>query len=129
MNVDSEIPIVAQSRLPGVQAHPHFHLFAVRPHVRRERALDSDRSRGRRTRAGKRREQLIAARVDLASTCSDDRVTHNPSLILEHRTVALSEPLQQPRRSFYVREEKGDRPIREVEHRSSLRLEDADSCQ
>jgi hypothetical protein len=39
-----------------------------------------------------------------------------PLLLIEHLRVPLAELLQQPRRPLDVREEKGDRPARKLDH-------------
>ena len=41
-DVEAEVPLLADGRLAGVQAHPHPHDRAVGPLVRFERALGCD---------------------------------------------------------------------------------------
>ena len=56
VDVDPDVPLLAHDRLAGVHAHPHAELLAVRPAVRRERALSRRRPRRpRRARARRRR--------------------------------------------------------------------------
>src|SRR5919201_4567783 len=49
-----------------------------------------------------------------------DRRAEDAPLICEGSTVVVAQPTQQLGRSLDVGEEQRDRPVREVEHRSSL---------
>jgi hypothetical protein len=104
-----------------VQAHAHLQDRIVGPHLCRERALGCNRSGDGGARTRERCEELVAATVDLPAACILDCRTHDASLSRERLTVPLAQPAKKFRRSLHVGEEQRDRPVREVDHRPSLR--------
>src|SRR5439155_26808309 len=77
---DADVARVAQRRLAAVDPHTHADLLVARPLARLEAALDLDRGHKCARRVGKRREELVGARVDLvavrASYAPSDQTAH-----------------------------------------------------
>ena len=116
MDAQTHVPLLPDDRLAGVQTHPHAHLAAVGPFVRREPPLGRDRCSERRIRPREGEEEGIALRVHLAPLARLDGLPQDPLLRSENLAVAIAELPEQPRRAFDVREQEGDGSARELSH-------------
>jgi hypothetical protein len=116
--VDRKAGVTALARhgMARVQADTHLDLDAVRPRMRTHRRLGLDRGEQRAARVGERDEEGIPLRTELVAAVRSEHRPQKPIVIGEHVPVALTEQLQQSRRSFDVREHEGDRTTLQVPH-------------
>ena len=98
-DVDTEISLVADLRLPGVQSHAHAHLVLRGPLVRGERALGGNRGGGRVPRPRKREEEGIALRVDLLAVVGGESLADDAAVRACDLGIAVAECLSRPRSS------------------------------
>ena len=111
-DVEPEVGAALECRLTRVQAHAHAHRGARRPGLGRQHRLRGSRRRNRIARTLKGGEVLIGTAVDLMAASLRDGRPDQPPQLMEHRAIAVSELLQEPRRPLDVREEQGDGPGR-----------------
>ena len=64
---EADVPVLAERRLTGVDAHAHAHDGPLGPLLARERLLAGDRTLDGRARAAEDREERIALPVDLGA--------------------------------------------------------------
>ena len=79
-------------------------------------ALSDNGSRQSGVRAGERKEERIALRVDLAALAISHRLAQDPAVDFEDLAVPVAELPQKPGRALDVREEEGDGSPRELDH-------------
>src|SRR5581483_3151952 len=112
---EADIALAVHGRLARVQPHPDADGAAVRPRMRRERSLRRRGAGDGRARAAKDEEEGVALSVDLDALVLGEGRPEERVVLAEEPTVLVpAELLQQARRALDVREEKGDRPAREV---------------
>src|SRR3954447_15216725 len=106
----ADVPVGADARLAGVEAHAHAQLDAFRPLVLRERALAGAYRRDRRARAAEDDEEGVALGVDLDPARLAERLAQEPAVRAQHLAVAVTaERLEQARRALDVGEQEGHR--------------------
>jgi hypothetical protein len=115
---ESDVPLAALRGLARVEADPDPHDAVLRPFVPVQRALSCHRGRNRGRRAREDGEERVALAVDLDPVVLGERAAEQLVVPREDLAVAIApELLQEPGRPLDVREEKGDRPRREVTSR------------
>jgi hypothetical protein len=67
VNAEADVALATDTRLAGVQAHPHLHVGVVGPLVLREGSLPCNRGGDRVLRTRKRHEEGIPLCVDLTA--------------------------------------------------------------
>jgi hypothetical protein len=109
VHVESDIALLRDLRLAGVETHPH----------RKGELLLCLSCRGDR-RSGRREgdEEGISLRVDLDAAVASEGLAQHAPVLGEGVRVRLAELRQQPRRALDVREEEGDCAGRQVTHRA-----------
>ena len=96
VHAESDVALLADGRLAGVEAHAYAYLHTVRPLVLGECALRDDGGCESRLGAGKGEEERVSLVIDLASLAPLDGVSEDALVLLEHVAVALPELLEQP---------------------------------
>ncbi|KRT77837.1 MAG: hypothetical protein XU14_C0004G0007 [Armatimonadetes bacterium CSP1-3] len=115
MDIEPDIMVAGQRRLPGVDPHAHAHLHAVRPGVRRQRALRRHRGAHGVPGAGKGDEEGVALRIHLRALLLGEGLTQEALVLEQHLAVALvPQPVQQFGGALDVREKEADRSGRQV---------------
>ena len=116
VHAESEVAVLRDRRFARVHSHAHAQVGAIRPLVRGEGALRVRRRRDRILRSAERDEERIALRIDLLPVVFLERRAQDPMVVCARDRVALTQLLQQTCRALDVREEEGDRPMRELGH-------------
>jgi hypothetical protein len=108
----ADIAPVGELRLAGVDPHPDLDLtLCSKCALRRRRSSDSH------PRTWERDEERVTLRVDLDAVGSfKGRPKQTTMLVDQNRVRVAAALVEQPSRSFDVREQKGDGPGREVGH-------------
>ena len=114
-DVETEVALVAERRLAGVDAHAHPQADAVRP----RRASASPRcpvaaAATAFARPREHGEERVALAVHLAPARCGEGLAHDPVVLREDAAPPVAELLQQPRRALDVGEEEGDGAAREL---------------
>ena len=107
-DVETEVTLVADRGLSGVQAHPHLHRHSLGPRVRRQLALGADRRPHRIPCSGERVEECVALRIDLRPAVRSEGLADDLPVVSCHVRVCVTELLQEPRRSLDVGEDERD---------------------
>jgi hypothetical protein len=107
MHVQTDVIILTDLRLAGVDAHPHANVDALRPTLGRQRPLRADRSGDRVARPHERDEERVTLSVDLPAVVLVERRAQQALMLAKHRRVAAAQPRQQPRRTLDVAEQEG----------------------
>jgi hypothetical protein len=94
-----------------MQAHAHSHLYALRPTVTGERPLARDRGSNRVTSSGKRNEEPVALRSNLATFVLVEGVAKDAVMFSKHLGVAPAQAPQHPNRALDVAEQEDDVPL------------------
>jgi len=121
MHAEPDVPFVSDLGLCRVQAHTDPNPGAVRPVVRCQSPLGYNGCSQSRVGAGKREEERIALRVDLATVASFCRLPKDSAVGAKDIAVPLSELLEQPCRALDISEEEGNGPLRELGHSIGVR--------
>jgi hypothetical protein len=116
VDVQPDVVLAARDALAGVNAHPHPHLVALGPRVRRKGALCLDRGTERPWRGRKHGEEGVAVRLHLDAAGGGDGIAQDPVMYGEQVAVRLGGPLKQPRGPLDVREQEGYGPGRQYRH-------------
>jgi hypothetical protein len=120
VHAPTDVALVSDGGLPGVQAHSHAHLTVPGPFVSRQGALGCNSRCQRPFGAGKCKEERVALIVDLSTLVRVRRLPEDARVLGENAAVPLSELLEQPRRALDVCEEESDGPLRELSHPQGL---------
>jgi len=116
MNVDADVPLVAQQRLARVDAHAHTDRRTGEP------VAGPRRRRERVRRPRERNEEGVALDFDLHPTVRREGVPHHRPVCRQFPPVPVgTKLLQKPRRALDVSEQKGDGPGRKHHPRMSRR--------
>jgi hypothetical protein len=110
VDVEADVVVIRDARLPGVDADPHTHRPAY------QRALSV---RGRRDRvggAGEGGEDGVALGPELDAAVTGERVAKRLAVLAEELCIALAHLFEQPRRPLDVGEEQRDRAGGEPAH-------------
>src|SRR6266849_9907622 len=105
-----------------MNAHAYTKLGAVGPDVLGKPALRCDRRRHRVLGATEGDEERVPLRVDLVAAVLGERLAQDPLVIGERVAVAISQLLEQLRRTLDVSKEEGDRADRQLRGRAHARL-------
>src|SRR5262249_39751317 len=111
VHIESEVIVVVQRRLAGVESHAHAEVHSVGPGVIRERALRGDRRRCCLVRLAEDDEELVSAAVDLVPASLGDSGTEQAPVVVEYSLIAVAELMDETRRSFDVGKQQRDRSI------------------
>jgi hypothetical protein len=105
MDVDSDVALVRDRPLAGVQSHPNADRRAL------ERILRIGRRRDGLASRSERDEKRIALGIDFDTTVCVERLAQNATMLREGLGESLrAELLQQVSRPFDVGEQQGDGP-------------------
>lgn len=104
VNVDTDISLIGEQRLPRVQTHADTEL------ARAKSLLRSPRSRKRVVRPPERDEKRITLRVHLNPTVPRKRVSQHAPVLLEQIRIRIAQLAQQLCRPLHVGEEESDSP-------------------
>ena len=116
VHVHADVALLRQQRLAGVKPHPDANRFRL------ERVLGLSCRGERLARVGERDEEGIALRVDLHASVRGERLPQQATVLRQRLGVlAGAELVQQARRAFDVREEKGDGPAGQLSHAAIIR--------
>jgi hypothetical protein len=121
VDIEPDVARAAALRLARVDAHPDAHAVEFA-----EGALRVGCGGDRVVGTGESDEEAVALNVDLVSVVLRHRVADQCVVTTQNLPVAVTEHLQQPRRSLDVGEEQRYRPGRELGH--ALNLTDRRSC-
>ena len=102
MDVDADVALVGDLRLPGVD--PHANADRAAP----ERLAGGGRGRDRVGGSRERDEEGVALGVDLDAVVPGERSSQRGAVLGEEIGVPGAVLLEEPRRAFDVREEEGD---------------------
>ena len=116
VHVDTDVVVLSQQRLTGVNAHPHAHIDCPRPRMSRERLLRGPRGTDGVACLPERDEEAIALGIDFSTAVLRERRAEKPPMIRQNVGVTLAELLKQTCRPFDVREEEGNGARRQVSH-------------
>ncbi len=113
VNAEPDVAVAADRRLARIDPDPDPEGDTRRPVVAGERPLAFDRGLDGLVRPLEGDEERVAVGVDLAAAVRGENLAQEALMGREHLVVAdASEPVEELRRSLYVREEEGDRPAR-----------------
>ncbi|SRR6266540_5641478 len=117
VDVPADVPLVPEKRRPRVQTHTHLN----RAGGKRYGHLSRRGHCARRGREGK--EERIALHVDLHAVVAGTGLSYEAAMLSQCLPITLgTEILKQPRRTFDVSEEEGDRSERKIaSHRGIMR--------
>ena len=121
MDVESQVALIGERRLPCVDADADSQLELIRPLVELERPLCRDGRPHSIFDVCERAEELVSAAVDFDPARFFHGGSEQTAMVAEQEAVAIAQPLHERRRLFDVGEEKGDSPARQVGHRDHLR--------
>jgi hypothetical protein len=116
---EADVPAVLERRLSGIDADPNANLAFLGPLVRGEGALRLDGGLDRLPRTREDVEEGIALSVDLVTTVGSEHLAQHSLVFRKRLAVALAKLTLQPRRSFDISEEEGDRAARGLVHARS----------
>ena len=119
VHVQSDVIILSDLRLAGVDAHPHAHVDALGPTLRGQRALRAHRGGDRVARPHEGDEERVALGVDLVTVVLVERRPQQALMLGQHLGVAATQPRQQPRRTLDVAEQKRHGATRKLRHTRS----------
>src|SRR5437867_12398667 len=103
-----------------MDAHAHAHVDALGPTPGRKRSLRAHRGGNRVARPRERNEEPVALRIDLATVVLVERLAKHALVLGEDVRIAATQPLQQPRRTLNVTEQKRDGATRKLRHDPEL---------
>ncbi len=113
-HVHADVAVVAELGLARVDADPKPMRLLVRPRLGGERALDLRGCRRSRPRAREGEEHTVSRPIHLGAAVVGCRCTHELSHACACGGEALAEEVEEPRRSFDVREEERHGSGREI---------------
>src|SRR5881227_1812687 len=108
MHTQADVTLGCPRRLVCVHSHPYSDVDLLRPRMCGDGPLTCQRCGDGVFRTRKDDEEGVALRVDLAAPVFVDERSEELVVLSEDERVVVTEPLQQPRRAFDIREEKGD---------------------
>ena len=109
VNVRADVAFLGQERRARVQPHPHLDRSGGQR--LRECPGSDKRTIGRR----EREEKGVALRIHFNASLSSARLANDPAMPGERLRIGVgAQPIEQPRGSLYVSEEKGHRPARKI---------------
>jgi hypothetical protein len=108
MDADTDVSVVVDVRLGGVQPHPH----ADRSF--RQRSLSVDRRRDGVARALERDEEPVARGVDLVAVVPGEGVAQELPVLAAHASEVRAERAREISRSLDVREQERHRSLRQA---------------
>src|SRR5581483_3205383 len=112
---EADVALAVHGGLARVNPHAHPDGAVLGPGVRGEGPLGRGGGGDGRAGASEDEEEGVALAVDLDALLARERVAQEGVVPAEERAVAVApQVLQQPGRALDIREEKGDRPCREV---------------
>ena len=111
VNADADVPLLADSRLTGVQAHPDPDRRPFGPALGGQVTLSIDGGRHCVCGGGKGDEERVTLCVHHLPSVGGDRSPHDPIVDLENLGVpVVTQRLEQRGRPLDVREQEGDGP-------------------
>ena len=119
VHVQTDVIVLPDLRLAGVDAHPHAHVDALGPTLGRERPLRAHRGGDRVARPREGDEERVTLGVDLATVVLVERRPQQALMLAKHLGVAAAQPRQQPRRTLDVAEQERDGAARKLRHTRS----------
>ena len=90
VNCEADVPFADELRGAGMDPDPDSKLRLRRPLVLAERSLRAQRREHGISGPGKRDEEGVALRVDLAATVPSKGLPHQPLMVGDHRRIALA---------------------------------------
>ena len=118
MDVDADVPLLADDGLARVEAHAHPQGRPARPFVLGQRSLCGDRGGNRVPGTLEAVEERVALGVDLLASPRTERVADQAAVLGERIGVSVAELLEQLGRALDVGEDEGDGAA--VQHRHAL---------
>ena len=115
-DVEADVALLVDRRLAGVEAHAHANGLSLRPGRGHMRALHLDSGGDRVAGAREDEEERVALRVDLDALACGERVANDPAMRRQNLGVPVAEALEKLRRALDVREDEGDRSLRQLGH-------------
>jgi hypothetical protein len=110
VDVDSNVAVVSDERLTCVQAHADANRAIGQ-------CVSCPCSSGNGVRCSRERnKERVALGIHFDAAGGSERLAQHPPMLGEHVRVAFTELVQQARRTFHVREEKGDGSCGKVTH-------------
>jgi hypothetical protein len=128
VDVDADVPLLADDRLTRVEAHANAEHRLVRPCVPGERTLGGDGRRHGVPGALEAEEERVALRVDLLAAPRGERVADHPPVLGEGVRVAVAERLEELGRALDVGEDEGDGAAVQRRHALSLSSSSSSTC-
>jgi hypothetical protein len=119
VDIEAEVALIADHRLPGVDADPHAKLDAARPRLSGEPPLCVHRRCERVPSPREYDEERVALGVDLVTLGVPERGAQEPAVRCQHLAVAIPQLADEHRRALDVGEQEGDGAGRVVAHRSA----------
>ena len=105
---ETDVPVALEFRLSRMKPHSHLDLRAVRPLVRRDRALRICGGGHRVAHPREDREKGLRLPVDDQASVRLDRLLEQTPVLVDDFAIALLEPVLKLGRSLDVREEERD---------------------
>jgi hypothetical protein len=90
MDAEADIPLAADRRLAGMDAHAHQKRCSLRPRVLAEASLARNRSRHPVLRTPEGDEEGVPLCIDLVATVLGEALAQDPLMIRERHAVAVS---------------------------------------
>ena len=116
MDVDSDVALLTDDGLAGVDAHADAELGPVRPVMARERLLGRDGGRDGVLRSAEAVEERVSLRVDLLAPTRAESLADDAAVIRERVGVPVAELLEQLGRAGDVGEDERDRAALQRAH-------------
>ena len=126
MDVDADVPLLADHGLARVEAHTHPQGRPVRPLVLSQGPLCGDRGGDRVPRPLEAVEERIALGVDLLAAPLAERVADQAAVLGKRAGVPFAELLEQLGRALDVGEDEGDGAA--VQHCHALSRSSSEAC-
>ena len=107
-HVEPGVPLLAEMRDAGVQAHSHLDDETVGPGVVADPLLARHRRLQRRLHLAEHGRELVTGRVDLGAAGRGDLRAQELADVRDHARVRAADGLDEPRRAFDVGEQERD---------------------